>query len=347
MREVFFILFISSFLAPVSFGYNFPSTGDGSNGACNFSVATPNIVSNEWNCTVLTVSSIISKNYSTPFTTLTFRVKGDVHITGSGAIDLNGKGHTPNAGPSPDTYAVTPPSLAGLPNPGHGGGGGGGSHHNSNFPPTSGSDPTAVGTGVAGAAATKAYGGEDFFDIAIYGGAGGATGQSGQLDGAGEPGSLGGAGGGIIKIISGGDIIIDGSIIANGENGADSTNLGGAGGGGAGGSIYLQAAGDIRINGIVTTIGGTGGSASAGGGNGGNGAHGRIRLDDYDGIIENNGIVTPTPYTKSISRDNVYNGTMTCGTTQDKNSKISILSFLLGLILIVLATRVHANRKAR
>ncbi len=336
MREGFFIiLFI---ISTSCFGYTFPDTGDESDGACAF--GTTSLPKSIYNCSSLTITGITGFLVNSK---VMFRVTGDVLITGTLTASADdstpyGGGYTPNNGPVSGSYPATPTDAVGS-GSNEAGGGGGGGHHNSIYPPTAGGSPTVGSNGQAGAAATTSYGDEAFFDFVIYGGAGGAKGQTGITDlFAQRLGGNGGAGGGVIRIIAGGDIVVDGSIIANGGNGqSDDVSsvaplLGGAGGGGAGGAIYLQSKGDITINGNITALGGSGGIGTDGGGNGGNGAKGRIRLDDYDGMIENSGTIDPPPYTKGVNSDNVYQGALTCGTTTDDSQ--GPLSFLLGILFL-------------
>ncbi len=89
--------------------------------------------------------------------------------------------------------------------------------------------------------------------------------------GGGNP-SQGGAGGGVIKIVAGGNLTIDGSITSNGESGSPASA---ASGGGSGGSIWLEGI-SIAISGTITATGGLGtdGAQSSGGSGGG----GRIRI---------------------------------------------------------------------
>jgi hypothetical protein len=96
----------------------------------------------------------------------------------------------------------------------------------------------------------------DFTNPTEPGGGGG-----GYNDGA----NRGGTGGGLVRIVSQGTIVLNGTISANG-NGQDAV-----GGGGAGGGIYLNAATAFSGNGTITANGGTAllGGQSIGGGGGG------------------------------------------------------------------------------
>ncbi len=112
-----------------------------------------------------------------------------------------------------------------------------------------------------------------------YGGAGTSYGilsepnDLGSGGGASANGS-GGSGGGMIKLVVGGTLNLEGSILADGENGNISGGRGS--GGGSGGSIWINA-GEIQGNGMMSADGGSGGDTGnnyAGGG----GAGGRIAI---------------------------------------------------------------------
>ncbi|MFZ2777675.1 MAG: fibronectin type III domain-containing protein, partial [Candidatus Moraniibacteriota bacterium] len=96
---------------------------------------------------------------------------------------------------------------------------------------------------------------------------------------------LGGAGGGALKIVAAGEVILNGSILANGIDGGNNGSY--SGGGGSGGSVWLQA-GNLTGSGSINTNGGSAVNASvfAGGGGGG----GRIAIypvtsDTFTGSI--------------------------------------------------------------
>lgn len=127
------------------------------------------------------------------------------------------------------------------------------------------------------------------FDGAGYGGAGGTMGGGGLGDGnavggptygsATQPldfgsggGNSGGSGGGIIRLIVGRELIVDGIITANGNAGDQSDCT--AGSGGSGGSVYLSV-GELTGGGRISAGGGQGwysgwcsGITSGGGGGG-------------------------------------------------------------------------------
>lgn len=95
----------------------------------------------------------------------------------------------------------------------------------------------------------------------------------------------GGAGGGMIKIISEGDVEIDGEITADGRNGTDLS--GNRGGGGSGGSIYLHGSA-FSGTGTVTANGGNGSTSGYSGGGGG----GRIALYYSSNTIDTSNLTT-------------------------------------------------------
>jgi hypothetical protein len=97
--------------------------------------------------------------------------------------------------------------------------------------------------------------------------------------GGGAAGAAGGNGGGIIKLDVTGTLNIDGSIIADGDDG-DSVSLiyTGGGGGGAGGTIWLSAA-TISGAGSLSADGGAGGQDTYDQSHGAGGAGGRIYVD--------------------------------------------------------------------
>ena len=199
----------------------------------------------------------------------TIKVTGTVTITGT--IDLAGKGSAAGAGANP--------GIAGSASGGGGGYGGAGGR---------GGD----------------FGGMDMCDeFQEYGGAGGGTSSTELALGSGGGGAPGGAGGGAMKIVAGGNIIVEatGIISANGNPGTSS------GGGGSGGSIVLQSYQAISNSGAIRANGGNGGSPSLGGGGGGGGG-GRIALGDSDGVVA--GTITASGGTKgtggSLYEDNCY-----------------------------------------
>ena len=85
--------------------------------------------------------------------------------------------------------------------------------------------------------------------------------NSGSGGGAGS--DVGGSGGGSVILVVGGDILVDGTITANGANGVNSGS-----GGGAGGGIWLTSQ-SIEGTGVISANGGEGEETAGGGGGGG------------------------------------------------------------------------------
>jgi len=121
------------------------------------------------------------------------------------------------------------------------------------------------------------------FSSSYLKGSGGGGGSSSNSSGNGR----GGYGGGIIRIHCK-NIIVNGEIDCNGENGIDggipSNYYTGGGGGGAGGTIYIQVLNKALLGtNLVHANGGIGGvgktTSGATWGNGGNGGKGRIRIE--------------------------------------------------------------------
>ena len=89
-------------------------------------------------------------------------------------------------------------------------------------------------------------------------------------------GGRGGKGGGVLRLIAGKNITIDGQVTANGEAGGSSASYGG-GGGGSGGGILIASQKKVTITGSVSAAGGSGGSGGSGY-TGGVGGQGRIKI---------------------------------------------------------------------
>lgn len=230
------------------------------------------------------------------------------------------------------------------------GGGGGGSYgtQSATQPLIGDNDGAAVAAGVNGIT----YFPEINFDTNFSGGSGGAAGGTGtDLVDIPWYGSSGGGGGGAIRIISGGNITIDGTVISSGGNGGGigTVTSSGGGGGGSGGAIWLQAAGTLSISatGSVIALGSIGGiNASGLFGFGGDGGLGRIRMDDADGAITNNGTVTPaighsttftptaiTSGSSTLSRQ--YSSSVACGRVSLENEKPlnNLVNLIFGMII--------------
>jgi hypothetical protein len=150
------------------------------------------------------------------------------------------------------------------------GGGGGGGYGTVGGDGGGGASPTAGGA---------AYG-DDIISTLLLGSGGGGGGGSGTSTF--RQGGRGGNGGGAISL-SALQIVVLGSVIANGQaGGPNSGGNSGGGGGGSGGAILFRCIQGAVLSNGVTALGGGGGSG--GGGGGGNGAVGRIRLESVRGI---------------------------------------------------------------
>lgn len=134
--------------------------------------------------------------------------------------------------------------------------------------------------------------------------------QGGDVSSSYHPSATGGDGGGYLRIFAD-EIIVNGSIQANGGNGdsggqaSSGTGAGGSGaGGGSGGSVHIRANDvDVGSNGQITANGGRGGNGANGaqngvgfgmydGGNGGGGgAGGRLVINTQAGGYSNAGLV--------------------------------------------------------
>ena len=130
-----------------------------------------------------------------------------------------------------------------------------------------------AGETAAGGAAYGQAGGEG----TLSGGSGGAGGGGGTTSGAAGPGGAGGAGGGAVRLRAGGNILVTGSILADGGGGSGFRRTGG---GGSGGMISLQAGGAVEIveGALLGARGGKGGNCAWMGANGGGGGGGRIAI---------------------------------------------------------------------
>jgi hypothetical protein len=159
---------------------------------------------------------------------LTLSITGNVQVAAGGAINVNGRGYGSGIGLGAGRPSNTSPAD-----------GSGGSYGG------------LGGTSSSNAIAGSTYG---FFDGPAFLGSGGGAGASG---GQGAPG------GGLIKISAGGNINVDGALLANG---ADATNS--RAGGGAGGSIWLIGS-SVSGSGSLVANGGAGEPIHGGGGGGG------------------------------------------------------------------------------
>jgi hypothetical protein len=161
-----------------------------------------------------------------------------------------------------------------------------------------GSDGTLPGGGGYGGVGGAPQGGSQYGSITqpVDPGSGGG--------GSGSTNEHGGAGGGIVKLVSAGDIIINGSIRANGQ-GANVVATNDDSAGGSGGSIWLDAGGVFGGSGTITANGGV--AAGSGLNEGGTGAGGRIALY-YDSKTFTGSVKagTPSPYSYQGGAGTIY-----------------------------------------
>jgi hypothetical protein len=155
-------------------------------------------------------------------------ITGNVTVDVAGAINANGGGYGGGNGTGAGSH-----SAGGYLQDGSGGGyGGNGGNSSSN----------ALGGGAYGA-----------YSQSVNLGSGGGAGYGG----------LGGAGGGVIDIVAGGGMTVNGVVSANGANGTNSRS-----GGGSGGTIALTVL-SFSGSGTITANGGSGDPIHGGGGGGG------------------------------------------------------------------------------
>jgi len=197
---------------------------------------------------------------------LDLKVRGKLIIDKNSGINVDGKGNSEKGkGGNGKSTGV---AYFGPLGSGGGGGGYGGKGGNG------GNDETTI----AGSGGMYYGSKEEPSDLGSIGGNGGAA--SGE-PGSGLPGA-GGLGGGAVKIEAK-EIILNGYISADGNDGEDSAeNDGtGGGGGGSGGSIFIITD-NLRLNGRITANGGNGGNDRQKGrgidGGGGGGSGGRISI---------------------------------------------------------------------
>lgn len=356
-------------------------TGDGSDGTCID--ATFLLAKRTYQCTSLSISAPVVLFKAAGGAKLVIKVQDDITITAAGSIDLSGgngeDGDSSNhnggiagagggaggnsvvgadglsgsgAGSSFGTGGLFVTDAAGS----YGGGGGGGSFR------TVAAGVPEDGFDGGGLVVSKGANGNTYlttgsqFDTIFTGGSGGAAGGGGTNLGAPLSGSSGGGGGGALRLVAGGNITIDGSILANGGNGGGSgTQFSGGGGGGSGGAIWIQAVGNLTVSGTITAIGGNGGDTDygtgAGSAHGGDGGKGAIRLDDRDGVVVPTGTVdagffqgTFVPTTTSTESNPIANRQYTSGVScasvaldDNKGPFNNLMNFVVGLAIAVLA----------
>jgi hypothetical protein len=141
-----------------------------------------------------------------------------------------------------------------------------------------------------------------------------------------QPGAAGGKqfasqtpiahGGGVVRLIAKGKLVMAGTITANGANGGSDASVCSRGGGGGSGGGVLIAADDLVFSGSISAIGGLGGVNSCAG-NGGNAGEGRVKVlhgarQDITGTVmgrRTQGLMPPIPL-RSLSHPDptkIYN----------------------------------------
>jgi len=273
------------------------SLGDGSDGICAWT-STQTLSKNSWNCQSISVSPGAVIDFAGP-NNVVLRSRGEVTIDGTIDVSADGQNGGPGGGDGGASSTQngsgfqSGEGLGGSSDLGATGAGGGGGGHDG--PGQDGTTNSGASFGVGG----QPYGSESNFQNTIYGGSGGGAGGDGN-DGL---GGVGGGGGGSLTIISKGQVLISGQILANGANGSAPTGSfggGGAGGSGSGGAIYIISQVSLTVSGTLDVPGGVSVSGGGpGGGNGGAGAIGRVRLDAPTGALDTSGANIPADEFKS------------------------------------------------
>lgn len=369
--------------------------GDGSDGPCNITGGGPTQITSArrtYQCTTLNIDANLNdfSGSSVPGSNgnpVVIKVQGNVTVAFGVTIDLSGQagdkgnlGAVVNGGRAgagggaggnstatignngngsrPGSGGNFAPRSGGVGASAYGGGGGGGSYQTTGTAPVDGEDNgTPISAGVNG----LTFGPESAFDSSFSGGSGGAAGGSG-VDNTAQLwyGSSGGGAGGALRIIAGGNIVVDGNIFSDGgAGGGDGTvTSSGGGGGGSGGAIWLQAGGNLTISATATlhTNGGAGGTNDGFNGAGGAGGIGRIRLDDGNGSITNLGSVSPAPYTTTFIPSPLvtgtdamrsYTSTVSCASValNDHEKPFNnLVNLVLGIAVVALAHFVASRR---
>ncbi len=208
----------------------------------------------------------------------TVDISGTLLLQGSGATagPAGGDGGAVGDCSSPGSDGSSPHGATSVALGGdgeQGGGGGGGA--------STGGDGDANSGSGGGSYSTSAM-------SILTGGAGGGAG--------GGDGGAGGGGGGALQILAA-DIVVSGSILADGGDGADAGSgcSSGGGGGGAGGMIWLHGE-SVLVSGSLSATGGSGGTGDA---TGGEASEGRIQVSGP--TTSTSGVVNPSPYSDTAS----------------------------------------------
>lgn len=378
-----FILFLFS-ASPFALAID---TGDGSDGACT--EASFLVGKRSYQCSSLTISGNVNLFKGQGGSAIEIKVQNDVTIAAGVTVDIGGNngldGTTAavnggSGGPGGGSGGNSRLGLDGLAGSGsgagtagkfvansgvrsYGGGGGGASYKTVAVATATDGDDGGGGGTVPGTAGANGaiFGSEAAFDTSFTGGSGGAAGGGADNGGTIVSGSSGGGGGGALRIVAGGNILIDGQIISTGGNGggAAGTTSSGGGGAGSGGAIWLQAAGTLTVSasGTLSALGGNGGTNDSGvnTGDGGGGGNGRIRLDDADGIITNNGAITPAPYSASFSptasgtstvSTRQYSSSISCARVSDEFTHHHLINLVLGFLIAGSLHLLSSRKKA-
>lgn len=241
-----------------------------------------------------------------------------------------------------------------------GGGGGGGSLLAKNATePSNGDTPTnSPALNTRGINGTNPLTSEAQFDSTFVGGPGGGAGGGGSQVATRTTlsGGTGGGGGGALRIVSGGNINIDGNITANGgAGGGDGTTDIAGGGGGSGGIIWIQAAGSLTVTSTLSAVGGAQGTTLVGPGDGGVGGLGGIRLDSGGALDTTLATTNPPHYHTTFSPTSAtspmttrqYSSSISCAKVALlDNQKNFALNIVFGFIIAAAIHFASSRRKA-
>jgi len=202
-----------------------------------------------------------------------------IEVDATSTINADGKGYAGGTGDAEhgnDGFGMGSGSR-GVYSGGYGGGGGGAGHNKNG-----GAGSYGTMAGAEGGAGGYSYGGicrtgDDTFYLGSGGGGGGGNGTDG--------GGNGGNGGGAVVLEcmytgSNTNVVINGTITANGDAGSNGAGAGcGGGGGGSGGTILIKGRNISIANGVLSIAAGDGGDkGGTGGGGGGGGTGGHIKV---------------------------------------------------------------------
>jgi hypothetical protein len=190
-------------------------------------------------------------------------------VTANATADAPGPGGCAGGGAQSNGAAKNHAGSMCSPGAGASGSGGAGGGHKS-----AGSDGTAGTFGGSPTQGGAVQGTDAILDVTHDVGGGGGGGGDGLT----MAGGVGGGGGGTIFLDAAGDLMITGTVAANGAAGSNGAS---GGGGGAGGTIILKAGGTLSVT-AATAMGALGSTSSPKGGSGGDG---RIRFDAATGAI--------------------------------------------------------------